>query len=112
MMKHGMDLVASITSFLNAGQIPVLCVDQPLFATAKLIQWNTPEKYSEKQFVVMFGPFHIEQSFLRLIGQVLNGSGWVGVISNSGVISESSCEAILKVGCLSSSIASIFQSLL
>lgn len=39
MIKHGMNLVHEATSYLNSNQTPVLCVDQPLYAICKTIQW-------------------------------------------------------------------------
>eukprot|EP00733_Pompholyxophrys_punicea_P000349 Pompholyxophrys_punicea_v1_NODE_93_length_3578_cov_92.823162.p1 type:complete len:201 gc:universal NODE_93_length_3578_cov_92.823162:2879-2277(-) len=35
MVKHGMAVIANLTQFINPGQIPVMAVDQPLFAIAK-----------------------------------------------------------------------------
>ena len=37
MVKHGMDVVQSITSHINPGQIPVIALDKPLFALAKCV---------------------------------------------------------------------------
>ena len=35
MIKHGMDVIRQATTFLNPGQVPVITVDQPLFALVK-----------------------------------------------------------------------------
>jgi len=48
MIKHGMDIVKTSTEFLNPGQIPVLAMDQPLYALAKQIQWKWPQQYGEQ----------------------------------------------------------------
>ena len=53
MVKHGMDVLIQAISFLNPGQVPVMTLDQPLFALAKAIQWKWPIEYGEKVFVVM-----------------------------------------------------------
>lgn len=53
--------------------------------------------YGEHKFVIMMGPLHIEMSFLRVIGQFLEGSGWVALVTNSNILTEGSAEAILKV---------------
>ena len=37
-----MNIVKETTEFLNPGQILVICMDQPLFALAKQIQWANP----------------------------------------------------------------------
>ena len=59
MMKHGMFVIKEATEFLNLGQIPVTVCDQPLFAIAKLVQWNWPATHRENFHVVMLGgPTH------------------------------------------------------
>ncbi|CAG9762637.1 unnamed protein product [Ceutorhynchus assimilis] len=98
MIRHGMKIVHRITELLNGQNQPaVLCADQPLYAIIKTIQWNCPLLFGENKFVAMFGPLHIEQNFLKLLGGLLNGSGWVELLSNSGIISAGSAEAVLKV---------------
>ncbi|KAK3917822.1 Chromosome-associated kinesin KIF4 [Frankliniella fusca] len=103
MIKHGMDIIRKSTEFLNPGQTPVICVDQPLFATAKLLQWNLPAAYGEDKFVVLFGPLHIEQNFIRMMGELLEGSGWTGIIANSGILPAGSAEGLLKVSSITKS---------
>ena len=44
MVKHGMGSIKQITSRVNQNQIPVLTVDQPLYAIAKKIQWAWPDE--------------------------------------------------------------------
>ena len=39
MVKHGMEVVRQAVQHLNPGHIPVLAMDQPLYALAKQIQW-------------------------------------------------------------------------
>ena len=43
MIHHAMLLIIKQTHFLNQGQIPLMTVDQPLFALAKTIQWVKPD---------------------------------------------------------------------
>lgn len=97
MIKHGMQLVTKLTDLLNTKQVPVLCADQPLFTLGKLIQWNCPAQFGEDKFVMLLGSFHIEQNFLKIVGKILKGNGWIGVIASSGIIAKGSAEAILKV---------------
>lgn len=97
MIKHGMQLVKKTTDLLNTHQVPVLCADQPLYTLGKLIQWNCPAQFREEKIVMLFGPFHIEQNFLKIVGTFLQGSGWIGVAASSGIIEKGSAEAILKV---------------
>lgn len=97
MIQHAMSIIKQVTQFLNGNQIPVMALDQPLFALAKLIQWNNPDIYGEKKFVVMFGAFHIEQAFLRVLGQWMSGSGWSGAIAQADIATSSAAESYLKV---------------
>ena len=57
MIKHSMNIVKKAVDFLNPGQVPVTACDQPLYAVAKVIQWNWPATHGEDRFVVMFGDF-------------------------------------------------------
>ncbi|CAG9769504.1 unnamed protein product [Ceutorhynchus assimilis] len=97
MIKHSMDLVKTTMQYLNKNQTPVMCFDQPLYTICKTIQWNWPEIYGEDKFVILMGLLHIEQSFLRILGQVLEGSGWVDLLANSNIITEGSAESVTKV---------------
>ena len=40
LVKHGMVVIAKATEYVNRGKVPVLTVDQPLFAIAKKIPWS------------------------------------------------------------------------
>ena len=60
MIKHAMDVIKSCIDYLNPGQVPVIAVDQPLYAIAKQIQWKWNNLYGETKFVIMFGGLHIE----------------------------------------------------
>ena len=44
MIRHSMDVIQQAVQRLNSVQVPVITLDQPLYAIAKLIQWNWPEK--------------------------------------------------------------------
>ena len=67
MIKHGMDMLKKATQFLNPGQISVVALDAPLFAIAKLVQWNWPQTHGEEDFV-MFGGLHIEMAIWKTFG--------------------------------------------
>jgi hypothetical protein len=88
MVKHGMNIIKLITNHVNTGQTPVLTVDQPLYAIAKKIQWAWPDEYGDRQFVVMMGGLHIEMAMLNVIGDFLDGSGWVHVMTSANVTTE------------------------
>ena len=42
MIMHAMKLVALAAQYLHPGQVPVITMDQPLYAIAKQIQWLNP----------------------------------------------------------------------
>lgn len=67
-----MDVVKKAVDHLNARHSPVIAFDQPLFALAKIVQWNWSDLYGEKKFVVMMGALHIEMAFLKTIGNILS----------------------------------------
>ena len=71
-----MNIVKETTEFLNPGQIPVICMDQPLFALANQIQWANPHVFGEDKFIVMMGDLHIEMDALKVVGHWLKCSGW------------------------------------
>jgi len=70
-------VVEAAVEHLNPGQTPVITFDQPLFALAKQIQWHHSERFGEDRFLVMVGGLHMEMAVLRLLGNWLDGSGWV-----------------------------------
>ena len=53
-VRHVMDMISDAVRLLNPGQVPVITADQPIYATAKQIQWQWPEIYGESHFLIMF----------------------------------------------------------
>ena len=96
MVKHGMDVLKSITAHLNPGQIPIMAFDQPLFALAKFVQWSWPESYGEKHFIAMFGGLHIEMALWNTIGDLLESSGWTSALCEADVASSGVADSFLK----------------
>ena len=96
MVKHGMDVIMKATEHVNPGQIPVLTVDQPLYAIAKEIQWSWPSMYGEEKYVVLMGGLHIEMSLLKVLGDWLDGSGWVAIMAATNVTTEGRADALLS----------------
>ncbi len=97
MILHGMNVANDVVQHLNPGQIPIIAMDQPLFAIAKQIQWNNPNTLGEDHYVVMFGGLHIEMAATKCIGEWLNGSGWVTALVNAGIANAGTAESFLKV---------------
>ena len=96
MIRHSMDVVQRAVDFLNPGQVPVLTVDQPLFAIAKRIQWQWPGTYGEDKIVVLLGGLHIEMAALATLGDLLDGSGWTNAITQAEVAAAGMADSFLK----------------
>ena len=65
LIVDSMDIIKKSVHNLNPGQIPVLTVDQPLYAIAKRIQWNWPDSHGEDHFVIVLGGLHIEMATMK-----------------------------------------------
>lgn len=96
MICHSLNIIKACVDHLNNGQIPVVAMDQPLYAVAKQIQWNFPERYGERRFVIMFGGLHIEMAFLKAMGGWLEGSGWTTALTEANVASAGTADSFLK----------------
>lgn len=96
MIKHGMDVLREATSLLNPGQVPVITLDQPLFALAKAIQWKWPAEYGEDKFVVMLGGLHLQMAMWSTVGDLLDGSGWTAILTEAEVASSGISKGLLK----------------
>ena len=59
----------------------------------KQLQWHCHKEYGEDEFVVLLGGLHTEKAALTLPGDLLNGCGWVEVISESAVIKKGRAES-------------------
>lgn len=97
MIHHAMNVVKAATEYLNPSQVPVLVMDQPLFAIAKTIQWNFPATHGEDKYVIMFEGLHIEISAFKIIGNWLDNSGWTTAISSAGIATGEVADSLLKV---------------
>ena len=96
MIRPAMDIIKFSVNHLNLGQVPVIALDQPLFAIAKEIQWNWSDLYGEKKFVVMFGGLHIEMAFLKVIEELLEGTGWTTALADANVATPGTAECFIK----------------
>ena len=96
MIIHAMKLVAQTAQYLHPGQVPVITMDQPLYAIAKQIQWLKPNAFGLAKYVVIMGGLHIKMNVRKLLGDLLNGSGWTSILVQSEVTSTGRADAILK----------------
>ena len=95
MIKHSMIVVKRTIQYLNPDQVPVIAMDQPLYALAKQIQWTWPE-LGEESFVVMLGGLHIEMAVLSMLGKWLEGSGWSSALVEAGIVTSGRAEVMLS----------------
>eukprot|EP00745_Piridium_sociabile_P003240 TRINITY_DN11945_c0_g1_i1.p1 TRINITY_DN11945_c0_g1~~TRINITY_DN11945_c0_g1_i1.p1 ORF type:complete len:368 (-),score=62.14 TRINITY_DN11945_c0_g1_i1:49-1152(-) len=96
MIKHGMDVIKRAVDHLNSGQVPVVALDQPLYAIAKQIQWKWPDSHGEKQFVVMLGGLHTEMAFLKALGNLLRDSGWTDTLVEANIASTGTADSFIN----------------
>ena len=96
MVKHGMDVIRQAVTFLNPGQVPIITVDQPLFALAKMVQWKWPDSHGEQAYVVILGGLHIEMALWSVLGDFLDGSGWTVALTEADVASSGVADSFLK----------------
>ena len=96
MIRHSMDVINKAVQEINPGQVPVITLDQPLYAIAKTIQWNWPANYGEKHFIIILGGLHIEMAAQNVIGDWLEDSGWVEALVKSKVASAGTADSFLK----------------
>ena len=95
-IRHVMDKIKDMITYLIPIQTPVIAADQPIYALAKQIQWHWPEKYDEDRFVIMFGGLHIEMAVLKSIRTLLQKSGWTEAIVEAGIASSGIAESFLS----------------
>ena len=96
MIKHSLDVISKAVEHLNPGQSLVVTFDQPLYVLAKQIQFRWPEKYGEDKLVVIFGGLHIEMASLKMLGNWLQGSGWVEALLQADISSPGTPDSFLK----------------
>ena len=84
MILHAMNMVKKVVEICNPGQVPIVAVE-PLYTVAKQIQWSLLETHGEDHFVIMFGGLHIEMVALKILGDLLEGSGWTGALIQADI---------------------------
>lgn len=96
MVRHTMDIVMLILRQLSLKQPAVMTADQPVYAIAKKVQWLYPELYGEDKLLMMMGALHIEMATLNVLGDWLEGSGWVEVLIEAQINSPGRAESVLS----------------
>ena len=97
MIKHGMNIVKEITSYLNPGQITILACDCPIFAKCKCIQWKWPATHGEDELIIMFGGLHLEKRLWIALGDLLASSAWTDArLTNAAIATVGTADSFLK----------------
>ncbi|CAB4002221.1 Hypothetical predicted protein [Paramuricea clavata] len=91
-----MNIIKKTTEHLHPGQVPVIAVDQPLFAVAKQIQWNWPQTHGEQNFVILLGGLHIEMVALKMLGDWLEDSRWTSALVEAGIANPGMANSFAK----------------
>ena len=63
---------------------------------AKEIQWRWPSDYGESKFVIVSRGLHTEMTFLKVIGDWLEGSGWTVALADANAATLGTAESLLK----------------
>ena len=92
-----MCVIQTAVNILNSGQIHIITVSQPLYTIAKQIKWRCAETHGEDHFVILFGRLHIEMAAEKILRDLLNGTGWTGVLVLAEVAPTGTADSFLKV---------------
>ena len=79
MQAHCMLLNINSAKVLNEGQTPVDTCDQPLFALPMEAKYRNPVLFND---YVSTGELHIEQSFIEIYADLINGSGFLEIMNH------------------------------
>ena len=52
--------------------------------------------YGERHFVIKLGGFHIEMSFLKVLGQKLDRTEWISDLTEAKIASPGTAESFIK----------------
>ena len=69
-------------------------MDQPLFAIAKIIQWNFTATHGEDKYLIMAGGLHIEMTAFKVIGNWLDESSWTTAVFNAGIATSGVADSV------------------
>lgn len=92
-----MNVINQAVQRVNPGRVPVVTMDQPLYSTAKQIQWSWPNTHREDNSVIVLEGLHIEMAALKILGDWLESSGWVEALVQANIATQGVAESFLKV---------------
>ena len=88
-----MKAIQAITHHLGQ-ENTIITFDQAIYKLAKEIQWKNPVEFSDT--VIRMGGFHILLNFMGTIGKMMDGSGIIEWLTESGLYSEATSISIMK----------------
>ena len=93
-----MSVIQTPVNIQHSGHIPIITVGQPLYTIAKQIHWRWAETHGEDHLVIHFGGCcHIEMVAKKILRDLLNGTGWTGVLVLAEVAPTGTVDSFLKV---------------
>ena len=92
-LRRAVNIVHKISQNVNQGQISVITGDQPVYAIRKHLQRMFPTEF--KDIVWMFRYLHIEQVFIKVIGDWLENTGWADVYVYANINSNGRADSFL-----------------
>ena len=96
MICHAIEVISRAVRYLIPSQVPVITFDELLFALAKQVKWQWPERFGERKLIVMFGGLLVELTAQKAIGKWIEDSGWTGALVQSGIASSGIADSFLK----------------
>ena len=85
-VAHVLKIACKLIQYLNPGQVVMVETDQPLYQTAKKLQFKYPdEEFSEDKLFLSLGSLHTEKMLWQMSGDLQDGSGIVTAFANSGI---------------------------
>ena len=85
---HALKVLISITNKVNPGQVAVAVFDQPPYGIARSAQMVDPA-LGRHILHIELGGLHVEMNCQDLQGKLLEGSGWVEVLTKIGIMGPS-----------------------
>ena len=79
-----MNVAIEYIGYLNEKQTAVGCLDCPLYAWKKKIQWACPSRFPMDKYFAFLGGLHIEQVALKAHGTLIKGTGLSDIIKGAG----------------------------
>ena len=85
MQHHVIKLCIEYTNTLSPQQVTAVdCLDQPIYALSKIIQWKYPE-FAFPKYFALFAALHIEKELLIANGHLVAGTGLDEILGDTSI---------------------------